>query len=180
MESGGAATKIVALIAWVLIAAPAAPTPATAAEAKATIQPKGESKVTGTAAFTDVAPRGVKVVVDIADAPPGTHGLHIHEKGDCSAPDASSAGAHFNPAGNPHAGPKEKARHNGDLGNIEIGQNGKGHLEVVDDLLTVKPGAESVVGKSVVFHAKTDDLKTQPAGDSGARVGCGTIESARK
>jgi Cu-Zn family superoxide dismutase len=145
------------------------------APAKATIEAKSGSTVTGTATFTELA-NGVKVGVDIEQAPPGTHGLHIHEKGDCSAPDAMSAGAHFNPAGNPHAGPLDKARHNGDFGNIEVGQDGKGHLELVDDLVTVKPGPTSVVGKSIIVHEQTDDLKSQPTGNSGARLGCGVIQ----
>ena len=148
----------------------------TPAQAQATIEAKSGSTVAGTATFTELANGGVKVVVHLEHAPPGTHGLHIHEKGDCSAPDAMSAGAHFNPASNPHAGPMDKARHNGDLGNIEIGQDGKGHLDIVDDLVTVKPGPTSVVGKSVIFHEKVDDLKTQPAGNSGARLGCGVIQ----
>ena len=147
----------------------------TPAQAKATIAAKSGSTVTGTATFTEL-PNGVQVVVDIEQASPGTHGLHLHEKGDCSAPDAMSAGAHFNPAGNPHAGPRDKARHNGDFGNIEVGPDGKGHLELMDDLLTVKPGSTSVVGRSIIFHAQTDDLKTQPAGNSGARLGCGVIQ----
>ena len=147
----------------------------TPAQAKATIEAKSGSTVAGTATFTELANGGVKVVVHLEQAPPGTHGFHIHEKGDCSAPDAMSAGAHFNPASNPHAGPLDKARHNGDLGNIEIGQEGKGQLEIVDDLVTVKPGPTSVVGKSIIFHEQIDDLKTQPAGNSGARLGCGVI-----
>src|SRR6266478_6724230 len=108
----------------------------TPAQAQATIEAKSGSTVAGTAMFTELANGGVKVVVHIEQAPPGTHGFHIHEKGDCSAPDAMSAGAHFNPASNPHAGPLDKARHNGDFGNIEIGPDGKGRLELVDDLLT--------------------------------------------
>ena len=126
--------------------------------------------------FTELPSGGVKVEVWVENATPGTHGLHIHEKGDCSAADASSAGPHFNAAGNPHAAPTDKARHNGDLGNIEIGADGKGHLEITSDMLTVKPGANSVVGKSVVFHEKADDLKSQPAGSAGGRFGCGVVQ----
>ena len=164
-------------VAGLLVLAPLAARGAdTAAQAKAMIEAKSRSPVAGTATFTELANGGVKVVVHIEQAPPGTHGFHIHEKGDCSAPDAMSAGAHFNPAGNPHAGPMDKACHNGDLGNIEVGQDGKGHLEIVDDLVTVKPGPASVVGKSLIFHEKVDDLKTQPAGNSGARLGCGVIQ----
>src|SRR5467141_1134445 len=115
-------------------------------KAAATLEPKSGSQVTGTVTFTKVGD-DVQVVADVQNLKPGKHGFHIHEKGDCSAPDAMSAGAHFNPASNPHAGPRDKARHNGDFGNIDIGQDGKEHLEIVDDLVTVKPGPTSVVGK---------------------------------
>ena len=130
----------------------------------------------GWATFTERSTGGVAVVVHIENAPPGIHGLHVHEKGDCSAPDASSAGGHFNPGGDPHAGPTEMHRHAGDLGNITIEANGTGHLELVTDLLTVRPGPNSVVGRAVVFHEKADDLKTQPTGNAGGRFGCGVIQ----
>jgi Cu-Zn family superoxide dismutase len=149
---------------------------AAAPEAKATIESRSGSKVTGKAIFTELPSGGVKVEVWIENATPGTHGLHLHEKGDCSAPDAASAGPHFNGAGNPHAGPADKGRHNGDFGNIEVGADGKGHLEITSDMLTVKPGPNSVVGKSVVFHEKADDLKSQPAGAAGGRFGCGVVQ----
>ena len=145
-------------------------------KATATIESKSGSKVTGKAEFTEQASGGTKVEIWIENATPGSHGLHLHEKGDCSAPDATSAGGHFNAAGNPHAAPTDAKHHNGDLGNIEIGQDGKGHLEIVDELVTVKPGPTFVVGKSVIFHEQTDDLKTQPTGNSGARLGCGVIQ----
>jgi Cu-Zn family superoxide dismutase len=144
--------------------------------ATATIESKSGSKVTGKAVFTELPSGGVKIEVWIENAMPGTHGIHLHEKGDCSAPDASSAGPHFNPSGNPHAGPAEARHHNGDWGNITIGQDGKGHLELTSDMLTVKPGPNSVVGKAVVFHEKADDLKTQPTGDAGGRYGCGVVK----
>jgi Cu-Zn family superoxide dismutase len=145
-------------------------------KATATIESKSGSKVTGKAEFTELASGGTKVEVWIENATPGSHGLHLHEKGDCSAPDATSAGGHFNASGNPHAAPTEKARHNGDLGNIEVGQDGKGHLSITSDLLTVGPGPNSVKGKAVVFHEKTDDMKTQPTGNAGARYGCGVVQ----
>lgn len=146
------------------------------ATAKATIESKSGSKATGRAVFTELPSGGVKVEIWVENAAPGSHGLHIHEKGDCSAPDGTSAGGHFNAAGNPHAAPTDKARHNGDLGNIEVGADGKGHLEITTDLLTVKPGPNSVVGKAVVFHEKADDLKTQPTGNAGGRFGCGVVQ----
>ena len=152
--------------------------PAAGPQARATIESRSGSNVRGWATFTDRSTGGVAVVVHIENAPPGTHGLHVHEKGDCSAPDASSAGGHFNPGGMPHAGPTETHRHAGDLGNITIESNGTGHLELVTDLLTVRPGPNSVVGKSVVFHEKADDLTSQPSGDAGGRLGCGVVSMA--
>ena len=146
------------------------------AQAKATIEPRSGSNVSGWATFTERSTGGVAVVVHIENAPPGTHGLHVHEKGDCSAADASSAGGHFNPGGNPHAGPTDMHRHAGDLGNITIEANGTGHLELVTDLLTVKPGPNSVVGKAVIFHEKADDMQTQPTGNAGGRLGCGVVQ----
>ena len=104
-----------------------------------------------------------KVEVWIENATPGTHGLHIHEKGDCSAPDATSAGGHFNAAGNPHAGPTDAAHHNGDLGNIEIGADGKGHLEITSDLLTVKPGPE--LGRRQGRHLPREGRRSEDAAD---------------
>ncbi len=144
-------------------------------EASATIEPRSGSTVTGTATFTELPDGAVKVVVNIENAPPGTHGLHIHEKGDCSAPDGTSAGGHFNPTSMPHAGPMAKEHHAGDLGNIQIGADGKGHLEIESSMLTVKPGPNSVVGRSVIFHEKADDLTTQPTGNAGGRLACGVI-----
>jgi len=146
-----------------------------APQAMARIISASGTKVQGRALFTQLPAGGVKTEVWIENATPGTHGLHIHEKGDCSAPDATSAGGHFNAAGNPHAAPADQARHNGDLGNIEVGADGKGHLEITSNLLTVSPGPDSVVGRSVIFHEKADDLKTQPTGNAGARYGCGII-----
>jgi Cu-Zn family superoxide dismutase len=146
------------------------------AQAKAKIEPRSGSTVTGTATFTELASGGVKVVVHVEKAPPGTHGLHIHEKGDCSDPEAKSAGGHFNPTNMPHAGPMDGQHHAGDLGNIEIKADGTGDLEITSTMLTVKPGASSVVGRAVIFHEKADDLKTQPTGNAGGRLACGVIQ----
>jgi Cu-Zn family superoxide dismutase len=146
------------------------------ASAQATLESKSGSAVTGTAAFTELADGWVRVHVHIENATPGSHGLHVHEKGDCSTPDATSAGGHFNPAGNPHAAPTAEKRHAGDFGNVEIGSDGKGDLEVRTDQITVKPGPNSVVGRAVVFHEKTDDLTTQPTGNAGARFACGVVK----
>jgi Cu-Zn family superoxide dismutase len=168
----GSAVLAGAALVWI---ASCASSGSSAPQAMATIISESGTKVQGRALFTQLPAGGVKTEVWIEDAAPGTHGLHIHEKGDCSAPDGSSAGGHFNAAGNPHAAPADKARHNGDLGNIEVGADGKGHLEITSDLLTVSAGPNSVVGKAIIFHEKADDLKTQPTGAAGARYGCGVI-----
>ena len=170
----GSAAIVGAALVW--MAGCASSADKAAPQAMATIISESGTKVQGRALFTQLPAGGVKTEVWIENATPGTHGLHIHEKGDCSAPDATSAGGHFNPAGHPHAAPADQARHNGDLGNIEVGADGKGHLEITSDLLTVSPGPDSVIGKSVIFHEKADDLKTQPTGNAGARYGCGVIQ----
>jgi superoxide dismutase, Cu-Zn family len=162
----------VALVLAGLAAASAANEP----QAKATIESKSGSTVAGTATFMELTTGGTKVHVHIEHAPPGTHGLHIHEKGDCSDPEAKSAGGHFNPGNMPHAAPGEMRRHAGDLGNIEIKADGSGDLDITSDMLTVKEGPNSVVGRSVVFHEKADDLTTQPTGNAGGRLGCGVIK----
>ena len=118
---------------------------------------------------------GVRVVAQLEGLSPGRHGFHIHEKGDCSAPDASSAGGHFNPSGAPHGAPTadKTARHAGDLGNIEAGPDGKAGYDRVDTVLDYA----QLQGLSVLVHAGEDDYTTQPSGNSGARIGCGVIES---
>ena len=106
---------------------------------------------------------------------PGKHGFHIHEKGDCSAADASSAGGHFNPTGMPHGGRRGSQRHLGDLGNITADKSGIARFAFTDGWITLA-GVNSIIGHAVVVHAQADDLKSQPSGNAGARVACGVIE----
>lgn len=142
--------------------------------ALALIESRSESTVAGTANFTAVE-GGVLVEVEINGATPGTHGIHLHETGDCSAPDAASAGGHFNPDKMNHGGPAAPPHHGGDLGNIEVGADGTGKLTLTLQGLTISPGDYSVVGRAIVVHADADDLATQPSGNSGKRQGCGVI-----
>lgn len=116
----------------------------------------------------------VRVEAQVTGLTPGEHGFHIHEKGDCSAPDASSAGGHFNPDGMPHGGPGEHRRHVGDFGNLQADANGIARYTGSFTNLAFE-GARSVVGKAVIIHAQPDDLKTQPTGNAGGRVACGVI-----
>jgi Cu-Zn family superoxide dismutase len=147
-------------------------------KAVAVLHPTAGNKVSGTVTFTEVAD-GVQVRAEISGLTPGNHGFHVHEFGDCSAADASSAGAHFNPTKQPHAGPDAPERHVGDMGNVQAGASGKATLEYVDHQISLTNDDRSVIGRSVVVHAKADDLKSQPAGDSGARVACGVIGHAK-
>jgi Cu-Zn family superoxide dismutase len=147
---------------------------ATPLKAVAVLQPTAGNKVSGTVTFTEVAD-GVQVRAEITGLTSGNHGFHVHEFGDCSAADASSAGAHFNPTHKPHAGPDAPERHVGDMGNLQADASGKATLEYVDHQISLTNDERSAIGRSVVVHAKADDLKSQPAGDSGARVACGVI-----
>ena len=118
----------------------------------------------------------VQVVVNVTGAPPGMHGLHIHETGDCSAPDAMSAGGHWNPTMHMHAAPGASA-HLGDLGNITVADNGTGTLTQMNPSWEIgSTGAMNLVGKAVILHAMPDDLTTQPTGNAGGRIGCGVIK----
>ena len=147
---------------------------ATAAVAK--LEPKSGSQVTGMVTFVKSGD-AVQAVADVQNLKPGKHGFHIHEKGDCSAADAASAGGHFNPTHQHHGGPMTAEHHTGDLGNIEADASGKAHLDWKGKMNL--SGEDSIIGKSVVVHEKEDDLKTDPAGNSGARVACGVIEAAK-
>ena len=147
-----------------------------ATKATAILHPSSGSEVKGQVTFTKTGD-DVQVVADIENLKPGKHGFHIHEKGDCSAPDASSAGAHFNPTHQHHGGPATAEHHAGDLGNITADTTGRVHLEWTGKLQL--NGPDSIIGKSVVVHEKEDDLKTDPTGNSGGRIACGVIEAAK-
>jgi Cu-Zn family superoxide dismutase len=109
-------------------------------------------------------------------APNGEFGFHIHENGDCSAPDASSAGGHFNPANAPHGNPREDTHHAGDMLNAKSDAQGVAMVDVVASGVSLDSAMpNSVRGKAVVLHEKADDYTTQPSGDSGARIACGVI-----
>ncbi len=149
-------------------------------KAIAILHPAGDGKVAGTVTFVEEAD-GVKVHAEITGLTPGKHGFHIHEFGDCSAPDLASAGGHFNPTNSPHAGPDASERHEGDMGNIEADVSGKATLDYLDHHISILSAKdkESVLGRSVIIHAKADDLKTQPSGDAGGRLACGVIGVAK-
>ncbi len=142
------------------------------------LNPIGTSQVTGTITFTEVE-GGVLIQGKIAGfAPNSKHGIHIHEFGDCSSPDGSAAGPHYNPNGMMHGGPSDLKRHEGDLGNIEADASGVATIDYIDPVIKLT-GDASVIGRSVIIHAQEDDLKSQPAGNSGPRIACGVIGLAK-
>lgn len=142
-------------------------------EATAVLYPTEGNTAEGTVIFYKIK-GGVRVVVDMKGLTPGKHGFHIHENGDCSAPDATSAGGHFNPGMHEHGGPMDGKRHVGDMGNITADAQGNAHLDYIDTGMTFK-GEDSIIGKSIIVHQNEDDLKTQPTGNAGPRIACGVI-----
>ncbi len=135
-----------------------------------------DMQVTGTVKFAK-SDDGLKVMVDLKGFKPDSkHGFHIHEKGDLSSADLKSAGGHFNPGGHKHGGPDSEERHGGDLGNITA--DDKGHVKTTIDAkgLSIDDEKTGIINRSVIVHEKADDLKTDPAGDSGARIAGGKIE----
>ena len=147
---------------------------ATGAKAEAKIEARSDSEISGLATFTEVE-GGVLVEIAVHHAPPGWHAAHVHDKGDCSAPDASSAGGHFNPATKNHGSPHAPEHHAGDLGNLWVDAHGEGRHVILMPELTVADGDHSVRGRAVIVHAGVDDLVTQPTGNAGGRIGCGVI-----
>lgn len=141
--------------------------------AKAVLTPTKESNVRGVVTFIPVK-EGIRIIADVEGLSPGKHGFHIHEKGDCSAPDAKSAGSHFNPTHAKHGSPDDPERHLGDLGNIEADSRGHAHYDRVDHVIALS-GENSIIGKSVIVHSDADDYKTQPTGNAGSREACGVI-----
>jgi len=158
---------------------PASPTGNQVKRAAAQLAPTAGQKVKGSVAFTKEGGK-LHVVGDVVGLEPGSkHGFHIHEFGDCSAPDASTAGDHFAPKAEPHGSPTTPPHHAGDLGNVEADTTGSAHVDVRVSGPTIGADNASILGRSVVLHEKVDDLKTQPSGNSGARIACGVIGAAK-
>jgi Cu-Zn family superoxide dismutase len=155
----------------------AAMDPPAVAKGVAVLSPTKGSNVSGVVTFTKVD-GGVMIIADMTGLTPGKHGFHIHEFGDCSAADATSAGGHFNPHNMEHGAPDALMRHAGDFGNLEADESGKAHYERMDTIISLK-GAHSIIGHGVIVHEKADDLKSQPTGNAGARVACGVIGVAK-
>ena len=166
-----AATAVAVLLAGCQTTPPPDPL-----KASAQLRPTKGNKTFGEATFEEQGDKLVRVVVFVQGLKPGQeHGLHIHEKGDCSAPDAMSAGGHFNPLGKPHGHPGSAERHAGDLPALKANKAGRASVHVDVGAISLKPGPTSIIGRAIVVHALPDDYKTQPTGNSGARLACGVI-----
>lgn len=137
------------------------------------LHPTEGNDVHGTVTFTKDGDE-VMVHAELTGLTPGKHGFHIHQYGDCSAPDGTSAGGHYNPTNMKHGAPSDTERHVGDLGNVTAGEDGKATLDWRDPVIRLN-GPMSIVGRGIIVHAGEDDLTSQPTGDAGARVACGVI-----
>jgi Cu-Zn family superoxide dismutase len=141
------------------------------------LYPTQGSSVTGMVTFTKAA-NGIQIDADINGLAPGKHGFHVHQYGDCSAADGTSAGGHFNPDNKKHGAPTDMERHVGDLGNITADSTGHAHLSMVDNVISFS-GPHSIIGRGIIVHVGEDDLTSQPTGNAGARAACGTIGIAK-
>ena len=143
-------------------------------DATATLRPTTGNTAAGTVTFTQKGDK-VSMTANVSGLSPGPHGFHIHEKGDCSAGDGMSAGGHFNPTGKPHGDPTTADHHAGDMPQLVADASGKATLTADLSPMTIGASANDIIGKAVIVHKDPDDFKTQPAGNSGARVACGVI-----
>lgn len=123
--------------------------------------------------------KGLKIEVQVSQLPPGTHGIHVHAVGKCEGPDFKTAGGHLNPDSKQHGKDNPAGPHAGDLLNIEVKADGTAKATLLDTMVTLGDGPNSLFhegGTAIVIHEKADDYKTDPAGNSGARIACGVIQ----
>ncbi len=155
---------------------PPSDTSAAASQHRVELTPGQGATVAGE--FDLVASDGAVLMTGVVSGlkPGSRHGFHIHETGDCSSPDFKSAGEHFNPTSQPHGDPAKPPHHLGDIPNLEVDDMGKAPVDArIEGVTLGDQGPNDLVGRALVVHAKTDDYKTQPSGNSGDRIACGVI-----
>ena len=146
----------------------------------------GQGNVVGTATIQGPpgGGTGLQINFNITKLPPGDHGVHIHNVAKCEGPDFASAGPHFNPTSKKHGTLNPEGPHGGDMANLTVDKDGKAARVLTDPRLTLGPPTDpnsiwADGGKALVIHAAADDMKTDPSGNSGARIACGVIEKAK-
>lgn len=169
------------LLPWLLAGCASISQPTTTTQNTATADLKDAAGMgVGTATFTQVG-NTLRIVLTVRGLPPGVKGVHLHAVGKCEPPSFTSAGAHFNPRGKEHGSLNPQGPHAGDLPNITVGPDGTGRLETAADGVTLGSGPTSLFDAddtAIVVHAAPDDFKTDPTGNSGARVACGIVVKA--
>lgn len=170
--------KTILLLAMLVVVASATGAYADMKQASATLKDTGGHEI-GLARFTQDGGGPVHVVVHVKGLAPGLHGIHVHENGRCD-PTFAAAGGHFNPQGKKHGLDTPAGPHGGDLPNLVVNQSGEGYLDTTTDRATLSPGPASLFtgnGTAFVIHARPDDQKTDPSGNSGDRIACGVIKA---
>jgi Cu-Zn family superoxide dismutase len=141
----------------------------------AMLHPAGSQTARGMVHLQDAGDQGVEVQADLVGVPPGEHGFHVHEKGDCGN-NGQNAGGHFNPNGMPHGARDAVSHHAGDFGNVTADAKGEVHVTFTTHSISLKEtDANYAVGRAVVLHGNPDDLTSQPAGNAGPRIACGVV-----
>jgi Cu-Zn family superoxide dismutase len=146
------------------------------ASAVAVLSPTDGHSASGTVTFTAREDGQVDIVAELTGLKPNSfHGFHIHEYGDVTAPDGTSAGGHYAPRGHKHGTPGMGEHHAGDLGNVASDASGNARKEMTVDFISIDGPEAPILGRGVILHAGEDDLVSQPTGAAGARIASGVI-----